>query len=127
MPLTNEVVIPVGSKDKWNATTPYNNDLQFAPFFSNPELALYMDSSQFGGAVPSLNDLRIQTRSLGTYDFRNGKPGLYVLKGSPLLAGSALDDAVFGIIFLFEVHLAFFFGKIVPRSREFVNHSHWFL
>ncbi len=101
MPLTNEAVIPVGNKDKWNATTPYNsNDLQFAPFFSNPELALYMDSSQFGGAVPSLNDLRIQTRSLGTYDFRNGKPGLFVLKGSPALAGSALDDAIFGTILL---------------------------
>ncbi|MDZ4795326.1 MAG: DUF4331 domain-containing protein [Bacteroidota bacterium] len=101
MPLTNEAVIPVGSKDKWNATTPYNNnDLQFAPFFTNPELALYMDSSQFGGAVPSLNDLRIQTRSLGTYDFRNGKPGLYVLKGSPALAGTALDDAIFGTILL---------------------------
>jgi Domain of unknown function (DUF4331) len=101
MPLTNEAVIPVGQKDKWNATTPYNNnDLQFAPFFSNPELALYMDSSQFGGAVPSLNDLRIQSRSLGSYDFRNGKPGLYVLKGSPALAGTALDDAVFGTILL---------------------------
>ena len=101
MPLTNEAVIPVGSKDKWNATTPYNNnDLQFAPFFNNPELALYMDSSQFGGAVPSLNDLRVQTRSLGTYDFRNGKPGLYVLKGSPALAGTALDDAIFGTILL---------------------------
>lgn len=101
MPLTNEAVIPVGNKDKWNATTPYNgNDLQFAPFFVNPELALYMDSTQFGGAVPSLNDLRIQTRSLGTYDFRNGKPGLYVLKGSPALAGTALDDAIFGTILL---------------------------
>ncbi|MDZ4809684.1 MAG: DUF4331 domain-containing protein [Bacteroidota bacterium] len=101
MPLTNEAVIPIGNKDKWNATTPYNsNDLQFAPFFNNPELALYMDSSQFGGAVPSLNDLRIQTRSLGTYDFRNGKPGLYVLKGSPALAGTALDDAIFGTILL---------------------------
>lgn len=101
MPLTNEAVIPIGSKDKWNATTPYNNnDLQFAPFFSNPELALYMDSSKFGGAVPSLNDLRIQSRSLGAYDFRNGKPGLYVLKGSPLLQGTALDDAIFGTILL---------------------------
>jgi Domain of unknown function (DUF4331) len=101
MPLTNEAVIPLGSKDKWNATTPYNNnDLQFAPFFTNPELALYMDSSQFGGAVPSLNDLRVQTRSLGTYDFRNGRPGLYVLKGSPALAGTALDDAIFGTILL---------------------------
>lgn len=101
MPLTNEAVIPIGSKDRWNATTPYNNnDLQFAPFFNNPELALYMDSSQFGGAVPSLNDLRIQSRSLGAYDFRNGKPGLYVLKGSPLLQGTALDDAIFGTILL---------------------------
>lgn len=101
MPLTNEAVIPIGSKDKWNAVSPYNNnDLQFAPFFSNPELALYMDSSKFGGAVPSLNDLRIQTRSLGSFDFRNGKPGLFVLKGSPLLKGSALDDAVFGTILL---------------------------
>ena len=101
MPLTNEAIIPIGNKDKWNATTPYNsNDLQFAPFFSNPELALYMDSSQFGGAVPSLNDLRVQTRSLGTYDFRNGKPGLFVLKGSPALAGTALDDAIFGTILL---------------------------
>jgi hypothetical protein len=101
MPLTNEVIIPVGQKDKWNATTPYNNnDLQFATYFNNPEVALYMDSSQFGGAVPSLNDLRIQTRSLGTYDFRNGKPGVYVVKGSPVLAGTALDDAAFGTILL---------------------------
>jgi hypothetical protein len=99
MPLTNEVIIPVGMKDKWNATTP-NNDLQFASYFNNPEVALYMDSSQFGGAVPSLNDLRIQSRSLGTYDFRNGKPGAYVVKGSPVLAGTALDDAVFGTILL---------------------------
>ncbi len=101
MPLTNEAVIPLGSKDRWNATTPYNNnDLQFAPFFVNPELALYMDSSKFGGAVPSLNDLRIQSRSLGTYDFRNGRPGLFPLKGSPALAGTALDDAIFGTILL---------------------------
>jgi hypothetical protein len=101
MPLTNEVIIPVGSKDKWNALTPYNNsDLQFAPFFKNPELALYMDDSRFGGAVPSLNALRIQRQSLGTYDFRNGKPGLYPLKGTTAVAGTALDDAVFGTILL---------------------------
>ncbi len=99
MPLTNEAVIPVGSKDKWNATTPYN-DVQFAAFFENPELALYMDDSKFGGAVPSLNALRIQTKALGTYDFRNGATGLYPLKGNAALAGSALDDAVFGTILL---------------------------
>jgi hypothetical protein len=101
MPLTNEVVIPVGMKDKWNATTPYtNNDLQFAGNFSNPELALYMDQSQFGGAVPSLGALRIQTNSLGAFDFRNGKKGLWALKGTAAVAGTALDDALFGTVLL---------------------------
>lgn len=99
MPLTNEAIIPVGMKDKWNATTPAN-DLQFAAYFSNPELALYMDDSQFGGAVPSLNALRIQNHSLGSFDFRNGKPGLFSLKGSAAVQGTALDDAIFGNILL---------------------------
>jgi hypothetical protein len=101
MPLTNEAIIPVGMKDKWNSMTPYNNnDLQFAPFFSNPELALYMDNSQFGGAVPSLNQLRIQSNSLGAFDFRNGKKGLWGVKGTAAVAGTALDDAIFGTILL---------------------------
>ena len=99
MPLTNEAIIPIGMKDKWNGTSPAN-DLQFAPFFSNPELALYMDDSQFGTAVPGLSKLRVQTKSLGMFDFRNGKPGLFPLKGSPALAGTALDDALFGTILL---------------------------
>ena len=99
MPLTNEAIIPLAMKDKWNSTTPAN-DLQYAAYFSNPELALYMDDSQFGGAVPSLNALRIQNHSLGAYDFRNGKPGLYALKGSPAVKGTALDDAIFGSILL---------------------------
>lgn len=74
MPLTNEVIIPIGQKDKWN--TIYSNstrDTLFDRYFKNPELALYMDNSQFGAAVPSLNGLRIQSRSLGSFDFRNGK------------------------------------------------------
>jgi len=99
MPLTNEAIIPLEMKDKWNATTPAN-DLQFAAYFSNPELALYMDDSQFGTAVPSLNALRIQNHSLGAYDFRNGRPGLYPLKGSAAVRGTALDDAIFGTILL---------------------------
>ena len=99
MPLTNEAIIPIGDKDKWNATTPAN-DLQFAKYFSNPELALYMDDSQFGSAVPSLNELRIQTKSLGSFDFRNGKKGLWALKGSAAVRGTALDDAIFGTILL---------------------------
>ena len=99
MPLTNEAIIPIGSKDKWNAATPYN-DLQFAAFFNNPELALYMDNSQFGGAVPGLSSLRIQSNSLGAYDFRNGHAGLYPLKGTAAVAGTALDDAIFGTLLL---------------------------
>lgn len=101
MPLTNEAVIPVGKKDLWNTQTPYDSkDLAFAPYFSNPELALYMDDSQFGGAVPSLNALRIQKHALNAFDFRNGKKGLYGLKGSAAVAGTALDDAIFGTILL---------------------------
>jgi hypothetical protein len=99
MPLTNEAIIPVGMKDKWNATNP-SGDLQFASYFSNPELALYMDDSKFGGAVPALNELRIQSKSLGAFDFRNGRKGLWPLKGSAAVAGTALDDAVFGTILL---------------------------
>jgi hypothetical protein len=99
MPLTNEAIIPLAMKDKWNATTPAN-DLQFAAYFSNPELALYMDDTQFGAAVPSLNALRIQNHSLGAFDFRNGKPGLYSLKGTAAVKGTALDDAIFGTILL---------------------------
>ena len=90
MPLTNEAIIPIGSKDRWNGTNPYTGDLAYAPFFKNPELALYMDNSAFGPAVPGLSQLRIQTASLGTYDFRNGKPGLYPLKGNAALNGTAL-------------------------------------
>jgi len=55
MPLINEVIIPIGEKDHWNAVTPYSTDEQnFIQYFANPELALYMDDSQFGTAVPGL-------------------------------------------------------------------------
>jgi len=100
MPLTNEVVIPIGMKDKWNGTNPYTGDGAFVPYFENPELALYMDNSAFGPAVPGLAALRIQTNSLGAFDFRNTKKGLWSLKGTPAVAGTALDNAVFGNILL---------------------------
>lgn len=101
MPLTNEAVIPIGDKDKWNRTNPYTGDGAYVPYFRNPELALYMDDSQFGTAVPGLGALRIQTASLGTYDFRNGKQGLYPLKGSLAVLGTALDDLLgYGTILL---------------------------
>jgi len=104
MPLTNEAVIPIGQKDYWNAVTPYSTDEQnFVQYFANPELALYMDDSQFGGAVPSLSGLRIPSMSypaIGTipgytnpgFDFRNGKDGAWAvtqLQPPPDLTGTA--------------------------------------
>ena len=105
MPLTNEAVIPIGQKDKWNAVTPYSKEEQdfIVPYFANPELALYMDDSQFGGAVPALSALRVQSQSypaIGTlptyttpgFDFRNGKDGAFAvtkLNPPPNLAGTA--------------------------------------
>ena len=37
-PLINEVVIPLGKKDRWNASDP-SDDAQFAPNYRSPELA----------------------------------------------------------------------------------------
>ena len=99
MPLTNEAVIPIGQKDKWNSRTPYQGEGEFEQYFTNPELGLYMDDRLFGGAVPSFSKLRTQTKSqtvLGAVDFGNSKDGLFVIKGHPATAGTALDDAVFG-------------------------------
>jgi hypothetical protein len=103
MPLTNEVIVPIGLKDYWNALTPYD-DLPaikiFGNHFYNPELALYMDDSKFGGAIPALKPLRIQRNSLGQFGFGNGQDGLFALKGTTAVTGTALDDAVFGTLLL---------------------------
>ncbi|MGB0929740.1 MAG: DUF4331 family protein [Chitinophagales bacterium] len=100
MPLTNEAVIAIQDKDQWNADTPYTEDPANFEYFYNPELALYMDDDQFGAAVPAFNPLRIQTNSLGAFDFSNGADGLFGLKGSPALDGTALAEAAFGGLLL---------------------------
>lgn len=100
MPLTNEAVIPIGDKDEWNARTPYNENPAHFEYFYNPELGLYMDDALFGGAVPAFSALRIQRNSLGGFDFGNGNDGLFGLKGSAAVAGTALDDAIFGTLLL---------------------------
>jgi len=100
MPLTNEAVIPIGEKDYWNSLSPYAEDAAHFEYFYNPELGLYMDDDLFGGAVPAFAPLRIQKASLGAYDFTNGADGLYGLKGSPAVAGTALDDAIYGTLLL---------------------------
>lgn len=102
MPLTNEAVIPIGEKDRWNAVTPYSRTEQdFVKYFANPELALYMDDSQFGGAVPALSALRIQSMSYPAVgdldgdgrpglDFRNGHDGAFEVAAAGVdLSGTA--------------------------------------
>ncbi|MEO7309898.1 MAG: DUF4331 family protein [Chitinophagaceae bacterium] len=118
MPLTNEAVIPIGMKDKWNATYP-SGDLAFAGNFTNPELGLYMAEplpNYYGAAVPGLADLRIQRNSLGGgvagagFDFANNKMGLWPLKKdamgnpNPALVGTAFDPATYGNILLPDDH-----------------------
>ncbi len=102
MPLINEAVIPIGDKDFWNRLSPYDEitETTMDDYFYNPELALYMDDDLFGTAVPSFAPLRIQKASLGAFDFSNGADGLFGLKGSTAVAGTALDDAVFGTLLL---------------------------
>jgi Domain of unknown function (DUF4331) len=95
MPLTNEAIIPIGMKDKWNAGTPYTDAAgTYNANFVNPELALYCGDGEFSAAVPGLAALRIDTNSLGLgLDFRNGKNGLNALYGAAALKGTALDTA----------------------------------
>ncbi len=126
MPLTNEAVIPIGAKDRWNTIRSNSaGEGQFFKYFKNPELALYMDDSQFGGAVPSLNALRIQKHALNAYDFRNGKPGLFPLKNNPALDGTALSEANFGSVLLPDnaspraVDLLPIFNTGVPNLRPY--------
>jgi len=96
MPLTNEAVTPIGSKDKWNSLTPYTEDPTMDAFFGQPELALYMDATLYGGAVPALSKLRIQRNSLGMYGFGNNQQGLYPLYATNAGIGTALDTNGYG-------------------------------
>ena len=98
MPLSNEAIIPVGMKDKWNSLTPYQ-DLDslavFGKYFYQPELSLYMDTHHFAAAVPALsNSLHIQRQSytlLGNVGFGNDQQGLFPIKGNPATIGTAFD------------------------------------
>ena len=118
MPLLNEVINNYGSKDVWNANTPYAELSVTDDYLSNPELGLYMadnapvapaapkpaGQTYFGEAVPGLGPLRIQTKSLAGqpglggssfmgFDFRNGAAGLSGLANNALLNGTALAPA----------------------------------
>lgn len=122
MPLTNEAVIPIGMKDSWNYTSPYDEGEQdFIQYLANPELGLYMGNGAFGGAVPGLSDdLSIQMNALagvfgdldgdGNEGFNfntnfgeiNDSDGVYdiveaIVAGdvpASFVAGTAFDDSV---------------------------------
>ena len=100
MPLSNEAVTPIGHKDHWNAVTPYTEPAEHNAFYYNPELALYMDEDLYASAVPAFAPLRVQKNSLQAYDFTNGANGLYALKNTPAVAGTALSEANFGSLLL---------------------------
>ena len=90
MPLLNEAINPIGAKDVWNRAKPGAEAAATDDYLSNPELGLYMadnapvngaaakpsGQTYYGEAVPALSALRIQTKSLGSFDFRNGAAGL---------------------------------------------------
>jgi hypothetical protein len=122
MPLTNEVVNPIGNKDEYNARTPYTENRAFDANFVNPELALYMadDAPKFpanpvkpagqtyyGEAVQGFGALRIQSKSLAGspglpangFDFRNGANGLSVLTDAQR-TGTVFANTTYGPILL---------------------------
>ena len=121
MPLLNEVINPIGSKDAWNSGSPYAEVAITDDYLSNPELGLYMadntpvapaapkpaGQTYYGEAVPGLGPLRIQSKSLAGqaalggasfagFDFRNGAAGLSGLAGNAALNGTALAANAFG-------------------------------
>jgi hypothetical protein len=122
MPLTNEVINPIGSKDAWNARTPGNEAAVTDNYLSNPELGLYMADNvpvngaapkastslmYYGEAIPNIAKLRIQSKSLAGlfpassglqngFDFRNGAAGLAPLYSTTGNLGTAFASAANG-------------------------------
>lgn len=115
MPLTNETIIPIGDKDRWNALTPYTEDPAMEDYLGNPENGLYMDSSLFGNAIPAWAPLRIQRNTLQSFDFGNTHDGLWPILASNGGAGTALDSNLFGNYLLRQ-------GK--PRSVDLLPMFH---
>jgi hypothetical protein len=69
-PLINEVVIPLGKKDYWNASHPAN-DKQFVKYYTNPSLAAIINT-----VYPALPDAPTSDRSDLVAVLLTGVPGL---------------------------------------------------
>jgi hypothetical protein len=69
-PLINEVIIPIGEKDEWNAQGPAD-DAEYMDRYLNPELAAIINT-----IYPSLPDARTSDRSDLVLILGQGVPGL---------------------------------------------------
>jgi hypothetical protein len=78
-PLVNEVVVPIGQKDKYNATSPANDLRNFGTFILNPEPARLLNGL-FGLGVKE-NDRSDLAAALGT-----GVAGLNQISKKPAVA-----------------------------------------
>jgi hypothetical protein len=96
-PLINEVIIPIGLKDTWNARSP-RYDYAFEDYYLEPELA-----GLINGLYPALPDTRTTDRGDLSLILLNGLPGLNstgsrlmdVLRlntGIPACTADAADD-----------------------------------
>ena len=83
MPLVNEVVVPVGSKDFFNGSKP-RNDAVFLPKVNDPELP-HLISAVYGALFPNVPDTDPGTAGVQRSDlvqvFLTGLPGLNKPKG----------------------------------------------
>lgn len=79
-PLVNEVVIPLGRKDEFNATGPKTDAANFGKYVTSPELARVINALFPGLGVPETNRTDIVTALL------TGIPGLTQIGSSPAAA-----------------------------------------
>jgi len=78
-PLINEVIVPIGQKDKFNATSPSNDLKNFGTYVLNPEPAKLLNAL-FGLGVKETDRTDLAT-ALGT-----GLPGLNQISKKPAVA-----------------------------------------
>jgi len=78
-PLINEVIIPLGEKDAWNASSP-ENDADFMDRYLNPELAAIINT-----VYPDLMDARTTGRTDLVLILGQGVPGLNATNGDDTL------------------------------------------
>jgi hypothetical protein len=87
-PLINEVIIPLGQKDAWNASMPAD-DAQYEPSYLTPELAAIVNT-----IYPSLPDARTTDRSDLVLILGEGVPGLNQTNSTGLIDMLRLNLAV---------------------------------